>query len=587
MASERNCLLFFRVNMKKMLFLGSKRVWYVLLINALLHAVPSYDILAIAGNMGDKSDYRYYLAGLMGVTFLAFSFFGWVAEVFQRYSVLTCSIVLVFCGFLIGSIAAGIIFLKTWTSIHEYEENIDKPMYVVPLSLPVLITMIGFGMFEANALRFGTDQLTDASSEQHNNYVRWYYWVTQLGPFLVSCMCITAIFLICQFEKSHLYKETFYVLAFASLVLALLLILLGLFLFCTAKKHLEMQNCQGNPFKLILAVLKYTWHHKCPERRSAFTYWENDVPPRFDLGKGKYGGPFTDEEVESVKSFLLIFLVLCTLFGYQIAGDTFSVSQYIKQYGCPSPSVVLLFGINPQQMSYTIALVAIPLSQFCQLGQHRISMLKKMGIGLLCSLLQEIASTTTGVVAGLLNHEKLIYNLTNDTDGLVDTNGHLTLLGCYVVQVANVSVTPTVTSVDVYYGWLVIPQLLGGIAQLLVFMTALEFISAQGPYALQGILIGVWYSMYFINFLLIGTLDTFIISNEAWYIYHGIKIAAILASLILYCCVAKWYKQRERNEVFNYNFIIEEAYEKMLQRREDYDEKSRLQESESYTYGIS
>uniref|UniRef100_A0A1X7SJY2 Uncharacterized protein n=1 Tax=Amphimedon queenslandica TaxID=400682 RepID=A0A1X7SJY2_AMPQE len=36
--------------------------------------------------------------------------------------------------------------------------------------------------------------------------------------------------------------------------------------------------------------------HKYPENRSALTYWEEEAPSRLDLGKNKYGGPFTEEE---------------------------------------------------------------------------------------------------------------------------------------------------------------------------------------------------------------------------------------------------------------------------------------------------
>ena len=50
-----------------------------------------------------------------------------------------------------------------------------------------------------------------------------------------------------------------------------------------------------NPYKLIFRVLNYAQKHKYPERRSALTYWEEDIPSRIDLGISKYGGPFTVE----------------------------------------------------------------------------------------------------------------------------------------------------------------------------------------------------------------------------------------------------------------------------------------------------
>ena len=55
-----------------------------------------------------------------------------------------------------------------------------------------------------------------------------------------------------------------------------------------------------NPIKVIVKVLNYARRNKYPENRSAFTYWEDDYPSRIDLGKEKYGGPFSEEEVKTV-----------------------------------------------------------------------------------------------------------------------------------------------------------------------------------------------------------------------------------------------------------------------------------------------
>ena len=64
-------------------------------------------------------------------------------------------------------------------------------------------------------------------------------------------------------------------------------------------------------------MLRYAWNHTCPENRSAFTYWEEDIPPRIDLGKLKYGGPFTTEEVEDTKTFFRIILIFFSLLEIQ------------------------------------------------------------------------------------------------------------------------------------------------------------------------------------------------------------------------------------------------------------------------------
>ena len=49
---------------------------------------------------------------------------------------------------------------------------------------------------------------------------------------------------------------------------------------------------------------------------SAFTYCEDELPSRLDLGKHKYGGPFTTEQVEDVKTFL--WLVMIVFFGCSV-----------------------------------------------------------------------------------------------------------------------------------------------------------------------------------------------------------------------------------------------------------------------------
>ena len=66
----------------------------------------------------------------------------------------------------------------------------------------------------------------------------------------------------------------------------------------------------ANPYRLVYRVIKFASQHKVPLRRSAFTYCEDELPSRLDLGKSKYGGPFTTQQVEDVKAFLGILKIL-------------------------------------------------------------------------------------------------------------------------------------------------------------------------------------------------------------------------------------------------------------------------------------
>ena len=64
------------------------------------------------------------------------------------------------------------------------------------------------------------------------------------------------------------------------------------------------------------------------------TYCESGLPGRLDLAKAKYGGPYTHESVENVKTFFRILVVFLGLGGYYF---TFSGPFYkVKILSFPS-----------------------------------------------------------------------------------------------------------------------------------------------------------------------------------------------------------------------------------------------------------
>ena len=69
-----------------------------------------------------------------------------------------------------------------------------------------------------------------------------------------------------------------------------------------------------NSGKLIANIINYAIKNKYPKNPSALTYWEEDYPSQLDLGKEKYGVPFTEEQVENVKTLLrLTPLLICVV----------------------------------------------------------------------------------------------------------------------------------------------------------------------------------------------------------------------------------------------------------------------------------
>ena len=100
---------------------------------------------------------------------------------------------------------------------------------------------------------------------------------------------------------------------------------------CCFSHWLVKEPVTNNPLKLIYQVLKYAVKNKYPRLRSAFTYCEDKPYSRIDLGKNKYGGPFTIEQVEDVKTFFRILAVFgfCTPMFILFSGlHTLFYSQY-------------------------------------------------------------------------------------------------------------------------------------------------------------------------------------------------------------------------------------------------------------------
>ena len=361
------------------------------------------------------------------------------------------------------------------------------------------------------------------------------------------------------------------------MVLLIILNTTVLIILCISKKLFYLQNVGLNPFKNIYKVLKYSWKHKVPERRSAFTYWEEDIPRCIDLGKNKYGGPFTNEEVEDTKTFLRIVPLLLCLFGYHLAGDGYSATIQLQRTSCPSLPVLLLIVTNPQHLTALVTVVGIPLYRLVIVKitpkVKTIRMLTKMWIGLYFSLVQFVLYITV-----VINHDSSHWQQHHN----YNYSKYLPSHKCLDSQIGDHQLS---LPVDNTYLWFIIPQLLNGLSYLLVSMTVFEFICAQVPRTTQGLFIGLWYATFSIRYLVVGILDNLIIERRSWLICEGVKDFLILVSLLLFSCVSRRYRYRQRDEIVNVQGMIEDTHERWLDQEEEYMEERRaiLQNYISYS----
>ena len=501
-----------------------------------------------------------------GLAYLLYPVCGWISEVcFSNFKMIKWSFIILLASSV--TIVTIMIFSVTHPS---YQIATYIYGHIIEVIL-LLITTAGLGMFESNAIQFGMDQMLEASSEQLSSFIHWYFWCAHIGPLILFyiAMGTSLYFKNCRFQMDHVYKQFHTILNFFVLIISsiqtVIFIFAVVYIYLSKQTHQYNQKSR-NPMKIIYEVLKYSWKHKIPELRSALTYWENDIPSRIDLGKDKYGGPFTYEEVEDVKSFFRLLLLILSLFGFQLSGDGYSLTYYIlNRAGCPSVIPYWLLINNPQHIPLVTVILGVPVFQCIKkhFAQFIPNMLTRLWIGLFISMVNE---TLQSIFIIMIKDQDFkcpeIYN-----EGFKERLSNK----CFMT-VLNITKNsscehfcfdPPVNDTTFYF--LIFPLLLYGISYLLVFMTVLEFICAQSPNALKGLLIGIWYSTFSVKYM-IDILETHLLFLESspWSIYHGIKGFGIFLSILSFSIIYKSYRYRERNEIVNEQAIIEEQYEREL-----------------------
>ena len=509
---------------------------------------------------------RVILAGTKAIAYLLYPLLGWLSDVyFTRYKVIRLA-------FIIMTLAAFGSFIVTLSVVLDMNIVHHEPgtiIVMVLITVGFLSVLLSLGLFEANAIQFGMDQLLESSSNQLSSFVHWYYWSSYVGHFVMLITSAGILLLNSSYtgtKTTQAYPIGVYVLYRGILCITLLQLILavvGLVVLIRYKKEItiEAPGHSMNSLTLIYKVLKYAWKHKFPENRSAFTYWENDIPPRIDLGKNKYGGPFTTEEVEDTKSFFRILLLLFCLLGFHLSGHGYSTAQQLMLNECPNTWLYILIG-DPMNLTTTVIFVSVPLYQLinARYRQRYIpNIFKRMGLGLLCCLLKVII--------------EIFLQVTQKNYATEQCTNYCPFVNCYnlitkatvntYLVCGNLNCTP---GNSIFLILLVVPQILQGLSFLLVFMSAIEFICAQAPLRLKGLLIGLWYASLSVHYLLVEVPDIYtpLTDGTTWEIIQEVKAFLIALSLIFFAYVSGRYRYRVRDEVVNEQYLIEEIYEREI-----------------------
>ena len=463
-----------------------------------------------------------------------FPLIGWIADTWiGRYRAILYGLYIMF---------VGVILLSIWTFISYLHPELDILANIFLYASNVVNTL-GIATVIATMIPFITDQMIGASSDQFSAVVHWYYWSIHTSNIIVY-----NLFFCISNRYSDIISIVLVAISFSGLGIALCSIILG-------KDWLDKTHKVTNPIKHIVKVLNYARNNKYPENRSALTYWEHDIPSRVDLGKQKYGGPFTEDEVENVKTTLrlipIIFVMTCV-------GTATQVTDTQQQHMIFSMNDLACFIRDEECIVILIVVISIPvyhliirpiLHKLHVLNKCSMSSLKLFGCGVILMIAGAVGMTC------------------------IEGIGHL--------QTPNATCMFNTMSIpiSINYYWVTIPLVVKAIGSNVLSLFSLQFIIAQSPQEMKGFLIGLLYGLDGI-FKLIGInlyrLFLFNQTSGCGFYYYLCHTVILLIILIVYLFLSKNYKLRVRNDPVNVHLIAETHIMAYIEQELDNEEEYRI-----------
>ena len=331
---------------------------------------------------------------------------------------------------------------------------------------------------------------------------------------------------------------------------------------------------QKNPYKTVFEIINFARKHKYPLRRSAFTYCDDYMPSRLDFAKERYGGPFTTEQVENIKTFLRILVILLSIgpvFMLEVPAShfvfplfSFHIFHYMGTESCVGEYALETLVIGSGNLMFLSTLATFPLYvwiTFSSLSTKLKNLFTRIKIGTILCLLGVTTLLIIDIVGHTIQHQASSHNQSQ------------CIFQFYMLNNSEL-VYP---ALNMHWSVLIPSNLLLGIGPILVITTTLEFISAQSPQSMKGFLIGVFFAIrglfQFLNSIVIipFSLKHIWASGEmlanppvtnCGFVYLLFTCVVGGIGFILLSIASKKYKYRRRDEGMFSQHNVEEIYDR-------------------------
>ena len=465
------------------------------------------------------------LGGIVLVlTALLFPIGGWLADAYiGRYRMIRYSVWMMWIGAIF--IVAGEIFASvngTYnTAIKEYV------IYVM-----FAFMAMGLGAFQSNIIQLGVDQLIDASSTEITSFITWYVLILYASGITLQFTTECIVYM-------QPNDELYYVKALA-IAFFLTIVLCSDFLL---HDWLVKEQVITNRFSLIPRVISYALKNR---KLKHMVTVNNQAPSSLDVAKQTYGGPFTPQQVEDVKMFLqlLKLVALCTFICCGISLVEYAkqkIERHLQEWEGNYNLASCYNRLTIRYTDYLIAIAVVVLYEFLMYPffNHclpKIGIERKFLLGAVLFLMRILA---------LLSIEIVVFA---DDGVFIDKNSTgICIFTAQDEQKININISGR---------WLIIPGVMSALSSLLFFQSGFEFIWAQAPTSMTGLLFGITYAFASLNTIFQAALASpFLFVNRVpwqhipltcgiW--YFTLQSLAVTIILAIVAVMIKKYKRQDR-----------------------------------------
>jgi peptide/histidine transporter 3/4 len=323
-----------------------------------------------------------------------------------------------------------------------------------------------------------------------------------------------------------------------------------------------------NPYKVVLRVFNFARKHKYPLQRSAFTYCDDERPTRLDFAKERFGGPFTTEQVEDVKIFLRILIILIVI-GPVLVLDVPTSPIFMFFFGvhfgsseyCSWSWIIVSSGLlrHITSVLFLPAYICVLFSRLCR--NHTPSIFCRLGCGIGLYILGALSIFFVEIAGHVQYQENDMYCINRITSN--GTAGYLNL----------------------HWAAYIPSNLLIGIGPTLLTVTVFEFISAQSPHTMKGLLLGTYFAISGMYQFIASVVLVPFASHNFWTNKHPSRAGCLFGyflflcliavfGMILFIVAARRYKYRQREDrPYDHRFVID-FYARYLNEAHKYESSS-------------